>query len=49
MMAHGFMSYNMSGLSYTDQMGLVGRGMSAAALAIVLGAAAKALGALRPL
>ena len=44
MKAHGVDGYKLDGLSFGEQMGLVGRGMSAVTLAIVLGAAVKALG-----
>jgi hypothetical protein len=44
MKSHGIHNYNFSGLSTSEQMGMVGRGMSAVTLAIVLGPAVKALG-----
>jgi hypothetical protein len=43
MAAHGFEQYSFSGLSFAEQMGLIGRGMSATSLAVVLAASLKAL------
>ena len=49
MSCHGFESYDLScGLSYTDKMGLVGRGMCASSLVLVLAPCLKALGHLQP-
>ena len=47
MESHGFANYDMNGLTFTDQMGLVGRGMSAVSLAVVLAPVLKALGFFR--
>lgn len=43
MAARGFSAYDFSGLTFSEQMGLVGRGMSATSLAVVLAASLKAL------
>jgi hypothetical protein len=44
MKAHGLDGYKFDGLSFGEQMGLVGRGMSVVSLTIVIGAALKAIG-----
>ena len=44
MKSHGLANYDMTGLTYTDKMGLVGRGMSASTLVLVSAACLRALG-----
>jgi hypothetical protein len=44
MSMHGLHDYNFQGLTMTEQMGLVGRGMNAATLVALLVPALKALG-----
>ena len=49
MACHGFKGYQMLGLTKQEQMCLIGRGMSATTLAVVMVPIAKALGYCRPL
>ena len=44
MTTHGLYDYNFQGLTMTEQMGLVGRGMNAATLVALLVPSLKALG-----
>jgi hypothetical protein len=43
MAAHGFHGYDFGGLAFCDQMGLIGRGMSATSLAVIFAASLKAM------